>query len=216
MRAQLHYLYDPLCGWCYAAAPLLDAVARRLPELPVRLHGGGLFSGQRITPGLAAHIREHDARIAHLSGQTFSEPYLQGLLNDPATRLDSPPLIAAILTVTQLDPGSAVAMLRAIQQAHYQHGWRVSEPDRLLTLAQSVGLSAPAFGRAFAAQLATGVDHHLAQTAQLMARTGAAGYPTLALQQGDRLLRLDHSRCYGHPEDFADLLHAQLQTESAS
>jgi putative protein-disulfide isomerase len=83
MGAQLHYLYDPLCGWCYAAAPLLDAVTRRLPELPVRLHGGGLFSGQSITPGLATHIREHDARIARLSGQPFGEPYLQGLLNDP-------------------------------------------------------------------------------------------------------------------------------------
>jgi putative protein-disulfide isomerase len=194
---------------------LLDAVTRRLPELPVRLHGGGLFSGQRITSELATHIREHDARIARLSGQPFGEPYLQGLLNDPATQLDSPHPIAAILTVAQLEPGSAVAMLRAIQQAHYQHGRRVSEPETLIALAQSLGLSAQGFGRAFAEQLATGAGHHLAQTAQLMVRTGASGYPTFVLQQGDRLLRLDHSRCYGHPEEFADRLLARLQTESA-
>ena len=36
--ATLHYIYDPFCGWCYAAAPLVKA-AREI--LPVRLHGGG-------------------------------------------------------------------------------------------------------------------------------------------------------------------------------
>lgn len=28
MRASiLHYVYDPLCGWCYAATPMVEAVA---------------------------------------------------------------------------------------------------------------------------------------------------------------------------------------------
>lgn len=214
MITQLHYLYDPMCGWCYAAAPLLEAVTRRLPKLPVILHGGGLFMNQQITPGLATHIREHDARIARLSGQTFGDPYLQGLLNDPATRLNSPPLIAAILAVAQLEPDRALAMLAAIQQAHYRHGLRVSEPSCLQQLAQSLGLSAPAFERALTAWLDTGVDDHLAQTRDLMARTGARGYPTFVLQRGHQLSRLDHSHFYGRPEEFAALLHAQLQVES--
>ena len=31
----LHAIYDPLCGWCYAAAPLL-AAAREVPGLADR------------------------------------------------------------------------------------------------------------------------------------------------------------------------------------
>jgi putative protein-disulfide isomerase len=27
----LHYIFDPLCGWCYGAAPLV-AAARTVPE----------------------------------------------------------------------------------------------------------------------------------------------------------------------------------------
>ena len=29
----LHYIYDPLCGWCYGAAPLVEA-ARAVPGRP--------------------------------------------------------------------------------------------------------------------------------------------------------------------------------------
>ncbi len=41
--AVIHYWYDPLCGWCYGAAPLLQ-VAGEIPGLRIALHGGGLFS----------------------------------------------------------------------------------------------------------------------------------------------------------------------------
>ncbi|WP_375381790.1 hypothetical protein [uncultured Sphingomonas sp.] len=36
----LHYVYDPLCGWCYAAEPLVRAAVTA--RIPVVLHGGGL------------------------------------------------------------------------------------------------------------------------------------------------------------------------------
>lgn len=32
--ATLHYIFDPLCGWCYGAAPLVEA-ARTVPGLAV-------------------------------------------------------------------------------------------------------------------------------------------------------------------------------------
>ena len=43
----LHYLYDPLCGWCYGAAPLLRAAPRRpAGAAPQRRH-----DGRRPAPG---------------------------------------------------------------------------------------------------------------------------------------------------------------------
>ena len=42
----LHYVYDPLCGWCYGAAPLLRAAAG-IPGLRIALHAGGLWLGAR-------------------------------------------------------------------------------------------------------------------------------------------------------------------------
>lgn len=42
--ATLHYIFDPLCGWCYGAAPLVEA-ARTVPGLAVAFHGGGMLAG---------------------------------------------------------------------------------------------------------------------------------------------------------------------------
>jgi len=62
----LHYLYDPLCGWCYGAAPLVRA-ARDV--LPVRPRSGGMMAGaqrQAVTPQLRAYVQPYDQRIAQL------------------------------------------------------------------------------------------------------------------------------------------------------
>ncbi|KHM01031.1 hypothetical protein KV24_16495 [Enterobacter hormaechei subsp. xiangfangensis] len=64
----LHYLYDPLCGWCYGASPLL-AAAREVTGLDVRLHGGGMMTDanrQPVGAGLRHYVMPHDLRIAHL------------------------------------------------------------------------------------------------------------------------------------------------------
>ena len=36
----LHYVYDPLCCWCYAAEPLIRAAADA--GVPIVVRGGGL------------------------------------------------------------------------------------------------------------------------------------------------------------------------------
>lgn len=63
---KLHYIFDPLCGWCYAAAPLVEA-AEELPGLAIELHAGGMLSGyyrRLITPQWQEYVIPHDRRIA--------------------------------------------------------------------------------------------------------------------------------------------------------
>ncbi|MGL4207650.1 MAG: DsbA family protein, partial [Aeromonadaceae bacterium] len=70
---RLHYIYDPLCGWCYGAAPLLQA-ANQLADLEIELHAGGLWLGSRrqtMGTALRDYVRPHDERIQALTGQHF-------------------------------------------------------------------------------------------------------------------------------------------------
>ena len=90
MNTTLHYIYDPMCGWCYAAAPLIQA-ARQIDGLNIELHAGGLWVGsqiKRITPELRAFVMTNDARIAQISGQTFGAGYQNGLLSNTQAVLD--------------------------------------------------------------------------------------------------------------------------------
>ena len=49
MNKTLHYLFDPLCGWCYGAAPVLSALQGQ-PSVNVELLPTGLFSGEGARP----------------------------------------------------------------------------------------------------------------------------------------------------------------------
>ena len=90
----LHYVYDPLCGWCYGAAPLLEAAAG-IPDLQIALHAGGLWLGsrrQQMGQALRDHVRPHDERIQALTGQPFGERYFNELLlSDGLFSTPSPP-----------------------------------------------------------------------------------------------------------------------------
>ncbi len=80
----LHDIHDPLCGWCYAAAPLVRAAVRN--KVPVVLHAGGLWDpAMHATDAKRRMMRKTDARISRLTGQTFGPAYLDGLLIDPAS-----------------------------------------------------------------------------------------------------------------------------------
>ena len=99
----LEYIYDPLCGWCYGAAPLIE-IAVAHPGISLNLNGGGIMAGENakpVTPELRAYIQPHDARIAELSGQLFGQDYNDGLLKDETAVFDSAPPIAAIMAAEQ-------------------------------------------------------------------------------------------------------------------
>jgi putative protein-disulfide isomerase len=202
----LHYIYDPLCGWCYAGAPLLDTLINHYPDMPIFMHAGGLFFQQPITEDIEQHIREHDARIHKLSGQPFGDNYLYGLLNDDATLLDSPRVIPAMLAMEKLDKTTCVPMLKAIQDAHYVDGLKVVEREVLAELANKLGQATRSFLRAYDEFLGAPTDAHMAATRKLMTQMGEPGFPAFVIQEGEQMRLFDHNALYGKPQEFIRLL----------
>ncbi|WGW05300.1 hypothetical protein [Tropicibacter oceani] len=45
----LHYLFDPLCGWCYGASATIGKLAKH-PHIDLRPHATGLFAGRGARP----------------------------------------------------------------------------------------------------------------------------------------------------------------------
>ena len=194
----LHYVYDPLCGWCYAAEPLVRAAARA--GVPVVLHGGGLWEpAVHATDAKRRMMRETDVHISRLTGQAFGPAYLDGLLVDPQNVWWSRPTIAAVLAAERLDARAALPMLVALQRAHYSEGRRIVEREVLAGLAREVGLDVDAFVVALAA---VPVDEHIRDTRAAMRQHGLRGYPSFLLERGGFVGRLAHEGCYGDPEAF--------------
>ena len=211
----LHYLSDPLCGWCYGAAPLLRA-AREI--LPVRAHGGGMMAGasrQRVTPQLREFVKPHDERIAQLSGQHFGTAYLDGLLRDTSALFDSAPPTAAMLAAEQI-AGRGLEMLAQLQVAHYVEGRRIADRAVLSEVAAALGLDPAAFAEALERQSGEALQAHFDATRALMAQVGAQGFPTLVLETAGCFQVVDFAAYLGRPQEFQNWLRRQTNVSAAS
>lgn len=221
----LHYIFDPLCGWCYAAAPLVDA-ARQVPGLALQWHAGGMLAGphaRRITADWREHVLPHDQRIAQLTGQPFGAAYTDGLLNQVGTLLDSAPPITALLAVQTMEQPAdgpqvqPLDLLHRIQQAHYVQGRTISDADTLQQIAGEAGLDAQQFAAAYVMQLGDPTIAHIQASRQWLQRAGGQGFPTWALQWQAapgapvQLQPVDTSRFLGQPDAWRDALAQWLQ-----
>jgi putative protein-disulfide isomerase len=205
----LHYIYDPLCGWCYAAAPLIQE-ARKV--LAVQAHGGGMMAGarrQQVSAQLRDYVMPHDRRIAQLTGQPFGDGYFDGLLRDTGAVFDSEPPTAAMLAAEQL-AGRGLDMLARLQTAHYVEGRRIADREVLIDIAAGIGLPRAAFSEALDAMLGERVRAHIQATRELMGRAGAHGFPTLLLATEGRILPVDIRAYLGRTEAFAQWLKQEI------
>ena len=205
----LHYVYDPLCGWCYAAEPLVRAASEA--DVPIVLHGGGLWEpAVHATDAKRRMMRETDAHISRLTGQVFGPAYLDGLLVDPTSLWWSRPTVAAVLAAEAVRSGAGLAMIAAIQRAHYVEGRRVIEDDTLVETTRALGLDTTIFRSTLAA---TPVDRHIQETRTLMRCHGLQGFPSFLLEQAGTLERLPHEGCYGRPDAFVSAIRNAALTD---
>ena len=211
---KLHYIYDPLCGWCYGAIPL-TRVAQEISGLTLVLHGGGMMTGsnsRKITAEWHDYVEPHDRRIAEITGQPFGVAYYEGLLRDTRILLDSAPPIAAILAAEQID-GKGLAMLHQLQHAHYVEGLEISNNAVLRHCAQIIGLNSDDFTCEFLFIRAESLSQHIHASRELLQKVGGSGFPTFAFEDAQGNLHLLPAGQYsGHNEQWRRLL-TQLVSE---
>ncbi len=220
MSLLLHYIYDPLCGWCYGAAPLLQAAAAESAWTLV-FHAGGMLAGanrQPLTPALRQFVFKHDLRIAELTGQPFGEAYREGLLYEDGVMFDSEPPITAMLAAAALGGELALVekMLRRIQRAHFVEGRRIAEPAVLAELGVDIGLDPTAFRSAFEQAAGAATQEHIAQSRALLHRVNGGGFPAFAFERDGQYTLVDHSRHLGRPEDWVQALRRAASIEDAA
>lgn len=202
----LHYFYDPLCIWCYAAAPLVDAV-RHVVNLPLALHGGGLFGGRhrrRCDEAWLVGMTALEGRVADLTGQRFCDTTQRSALAARAPWLDSGVPIAAVEAAQQLGHDPA-AFLAVLQSAWFAEGEAITELPVLQRLAARCDLPAADFAAALV-RCQQQVQPHMRTSRRLLRAAGARGYPAFMLESGARWQVLDAGTFLGKPDHWAAYL----------
>ncbi|MCP5145201.1 MAG: DsbA family protein [Gammaproteobacteria bacterium] len=211
MTTTLHYIADPLCGWCYGATQLISAAAE-IPGLELKVYGGGLFAGPNrrvIGREMRDFIMQHDARMAALTGQPLGDEYLNGLLMTGDVVLDSVPPIRAVMAADAV-AGAGLQMFKAIQSAHWMQGRRVAEIGVLREIAGEIGLDLAAFDAAWAAISDEQLMTHMNTARRLLARHHSSGFPTFVLETDGAEQQVDHQPFYGQPQRWVERVRAAL------
>ena len=136
------YLFDPLCGWCYGAAPMLDKLAQ--DGISLDLLPTGLFSGAAARPldeGFAAYAWSNDQRIERLTGQRFTQAYLDNVLNVRGTLLDSQAATLGISAAGGHASDKRLAALKALQRARYVDGRDVVTMGGVIEVLADAGMT---------------------------------------------------------------------------
>lgn len=124
---ELIYGYDPICGWCYGAAPAVRAAAE---IVPVRLVMAGLVTGERVGPAAAmeGYVRGASERLRAVTGRAPSAAFFEWM-RSPGAVADSGPPAVAVDTVRRARPEAALAFAQAVTEAHYADGMDPNDPD---------------------------------------------------------------------------------------
>ncbi|MDR3452404.1 MAG: DsbA family protein [Rhodoferax sp.] len=202
MDKPLHYLFDPLCGWCYGAAPAVTGLQAQ-PGIDIELLPTGMFSGDGARPmddAFAAYAWSNDQRIEGLTGQRFSERYRDQVLGNRQQRFDSGPATLALTAVSVTDPARELESLKAIQHARFVAGSDVTSLANLADLLNALDLGRAAARLTHLDADLLGVNQARTERARaLMRELGARGVPTLVAESGTKRWVLDHAAAYSDP-----------------
>ncbi|MGJ7495256.1 DsbA family protein [Variovorax sp. RT4R15] len=211
MTKTLHYLFDPLCGWCYGAAPAVSGLSA-FPGVSLELLPTGLFSGEGARPmddAFASYAWSNDQRIERLTGQRFTEQYRSRVLGDRQRPFDSGPATVALSAVSLTDPARELEALKAIQHARYVDGSDVTSLAALADLLGALGLEEAAAKVAHPDADLLGANRARTGRAQaLMREFGARGVPTLIAESGAKRWVVDHAAIYSNPQALISQLEA--------
>lgn len=192
MSTSVTYLFDPLCGWCYGASPLVQKLGQH-SGINLTLAPTGLFAdgGRRMDAAFAEFAWSNDQRIAQLTGQRFTEAYRQNVLGRHGSSFDSAAMTLALTAVSLTEPQRERDVLKALQEARYVEGLDTGSVQVVGGLLRSLCLDAAADRLAAAdADLMERHAARLGQARRLMRSLGAQGVPALVVHRasGDRLL----------------------------
>lgn len=189
-QVTFRYLFDPFCGWCYASASALAALADTWGE---RLHmmPSGLFTndGACAVAAIADHAWRNDQRIAQLTGQLFSEVYVRDVLGNPQGVFDSGHVTRALVALGRIDSALESRFLHAVQVARYVAGRDTALPHEVAAVVArivaeaGISLDEAGFGRSLVSdvELETETQKRILSSNKLMQRLSVSGVPLLVM-----------------------------------
>ena len=185
--AEIIYVGDPMCSWCWGFAPVLDAMVEDFASVAgLRVVVGGLRPGpnaQQMDASSKQMIRSHWKHVEDATGQPFDYTFF----DREDFLYDTEPAARAVVTVRALVPSKTFAFFKALQSAFYANNVDITEAEMYRPYLESEGIDFQSFLDAFNSETmheATSLDFSTAQ------QWGIRGFPSVVLRKDEHLALL--------------------------
>jgi len=202
MTAELFFIYDSHCPWSYAATPLVNAVSKYIPELPINLWHCAYFSDADNDNVIS---KQQIKQVSALSAVNFSPTYIENL-----TVIKDSTLCANLMTWAAVKtPTQALSLLNTLQSAHFGGDNTLSSEEALMDIITEYKLSIPAkvFNQK---KLTTDAAAQVHEVYALQEIIETQAIPALLLAINDDLILLDHSVYLQNTANFIDAINSEL------
>ncbi|UPW19845.1 DsbA family protein [Agarivorans sp. TSD2052] len=193
----IHYFYDPLCGWCFGATPLVEAL-RLNSRVELKMYAGGMIQRQVMDASFRSKVKRFDQSIESLTGQQFGEAYKTKIADNETIVLDSY-LTAKAIDLVERTQAKGFEMLKAIQNAHFVQAKDTSDIKVLKYLAGKLGISEQEWDKGLEHNA---IEQQIEHTQWLMQRWQVTGFPSLLLARKGELIKLPHTDFYGNTQQW--------------
>lgn len=181
-KAQLIYIHDPMCSWCWGYAPTwsrLQALLNDDIEVIYKVGGLAADSDTDMPVQMQTMLQQTWRTIATKLGTEFNFDFWRVC----KPRRSTYPACRAAIIARASDKESQ--MIAAIQQAYYLEAKNPSDDDVLCQLAQELGICS---AEEFKQQLvSSAVNEQLIEELNYIRRLPIQGFPSLVIKQHNHL-----------------------------
>ena len=179
--AQLYYLHDPMCSWCWGFTPTWNKVKEALEDkvkVTYLLGGLALDNDEDMTLQTQNYVQSNWRRIEEkIPGTKFNYDFW--IKCKP--RRSTYPACRAVISARIQNPDCETSMIKAIQKCYYLDAQNPSNEDVLVSLAIELGLDAEKFQLDLRSEK---VNKMLFAEISLAKSLGMSRMPSLSLQTG--------------------------------
>ena len=200
MATELFFIYDSHCPWSYATTNLVSAVAEKLPKVKIHFLHSGLYDGEdKIT-------RKITNQVSELSNIKFGDNYLAKLNETKDSTLG-----ANLMAWSQAKcPEKSLAILQAMQQAHFQQGNPLTSADDVADIVERLKLS-PSSKCLQSDKFVKDAEFMLADIEEIQDIIGTRAIPALLLAHNDDLVLLNHNLYLLEPSAIVDAINQEIK-----
>ncbi len=199
MTADLFFIYDTHCPWSYAATPLVENIAQHFTDITIHFWHSAFFDGDN-----SINQAQIEA-VTAVSTVNFSDRYLADLsINKDST------LTANVLAwCNHKAPEKTLALLKALQTAHFQQGLTLTEMDDIHPILTQLKLSPP-IKSLTVEKLTKDAEFDVHEVFEMQEIIKTKAIPALLLAINENLILLNHNLYLDKPNAIVEAVALEL------